>query len=362
MAVEKPIELAIPQRMLAALPNNSDEPEQKFVVPLDGRWIPSMKSIKLGKNFSVMTNVRYGASYPESILGMSAVNAVACHATYSRPRTGFHYRKLAYNESHLLVQAFNAGLTASVVLDNPITIGSTGEFTTTPLFTDSAGAGLGIFSDTPDGRVGYCNGVDVALYSGEETTCPSFINFDPNNLFKYDYSERFWNLLQDTENVGKLYTTGGGIDADTSILLACDNNVTDASLAPHTISNHSVTFDTTHKVFGTHGAVFGGAAYLHIAAPTGINLSGGHFAIDGRWELANLTNTHILLYHSTTLVKVAFTSGSEEPAVGAELVARFRGQQVSWIRWCSLVEPGPEPMPPGRSTCTRRREPSRLKI
>jgi hypothetical protein len=94
---------------------------------------------------------------------------------YFKIRNAFHFKKTQPAESHILVQAFNAGLTAAVVLQNTTAIPSAGEFSSVVLWTDSAGADVGAFSDAPNDQVIYCNGVDNCIWGGDEMFCAAFI-------------------------------------------------------------------------------------------------------------------------------------------------------------------------------------------
>ena len=106
---------------IQAAPAVGNEPDQKYIVPLDGKWIISSDPILIGKNFRTYKNLRYGKGHPEGILGMTKKNSTAL-TNYLKARSAFHFVKSQPAETHVLVQAFNTGLTASVVLDWTTTI------------------------------------------------------------------------------------------------------------------------------------------------------------------------------------------------------------------------------------------------
>ena len=86
--------------------------------------------------------------------------------------------------SHLLVQAYNSGETASQILQNKTAIPNKGDFDSTVLHTDASGASKGYFSDAPDGTVAYCNSKETMIWGGDEFRCAGFINYDePTRYF-----------------------------------------------------------------------------------------------------------------------------------------------------------------------------------
>lgn len=242
-----------------------DEQEHKYVVPLDGKWISGKDPSLIGKNFSVLTNMRYADGHPESILGMDKINSTKMDATYFKVRSALHFQKGQPDENHLLVQAFNSGETGAQVLDNKTTVPTAGEFEATELWTDSVGAGIAQFSQAPNGQIAYCNGVDTCIWGGDEKICDAFIIFDPDGDFNYDFSERVTNTKTDSANVAYISTATGGIDVNCLLMLHLDNNVTDSSATGSTVTNNNVTFSVPQAMIGTHAAVFNGTtAYLTV--------------------------------------------------------------------------------------------------
>src|SRR5512139_2479830 len=96
-----------------------DKPLQPYNLPLNGRLRTAPDGCQLGEgDFKTLKNMRYGELSPKSISGMTKIDTNVINATYLKPRAGFHYRKSQPSESHLLVQAWNTGVTAALVYEN----------------------------------------------------------------------------------------------------------------------------------------------------------------------------------------------------------------------------------------------------
>jgi hypothetical protein len=105
----------------------ADVPDQKYIVPLDGQWLPGTDAILIGKNFTTLTNYRYADGHPEGVLGMTKINTLPL-TTYLKTRSAFHFSKAQPSESHIVTQLYNTGLTLSQVSQNVTAIASAGEF------------------------------------------------------------------------------------------------------------------------------------------------------------------------------------------------------------------------------------------
>ncbi len=311
------INIVIPEVSIPTVQGGQNEEPRKCLVPFSGKLITAEDPFIVGKNFRTLTNMRYRDKNPVSIGGMTKINTTAL-ITYLKVRNAFHFSKSQPAETHVLAQAYNTDLTASKVYQNITAIPSAGDFSATALWTDSAGAGVGMFSDCPDGMVAYCNGVDTCVWPGDEGRVAEFINFDPSRTFSYDFTDRINNTKTDTANIATLATIGNGIDANTMLMLHLDNNVTDSSPAsPHTVTNTNVTFSTTEKAFGTHGAVFNGTtAYLSAPDNADFDFSDGTFTVDARLKFTNFTANNPFYYQKTDVTKISFANGSHEPVVG----------------------------------------------
>lgn len=136
-------------------------------LPLTGRWITADPA-SIGMNFRTLKNLRHTDTHLQGIKGMSKVTSAVINATYSAVRSAFHFMKPNPQESHIIVQAYNSGMTASKLLLNSEPVPGVGDFTATPLWDDSPGSGIGRFSGGPDGQVIYANGVDTCIWTGDE--------------------------------------------------------------------------------------------------------------------------------------------------------------------------------------------------
>ena len=94
----------------------ADTKKKSKTIPLSGKYTTAEPST-IGTNFQTLTNMRYEDTHPKGIAGNTKVNTTAL-STYLKVRNAFHFQKAQPAESHLLVQAYNTGLTASQILDN----------------------------------------------------------------------------------------------------------------------------------------------------------------------------------------------------------------------------------------------------
>ena len=272
----KPIQISTNENLLALQTSQSllqsvqppqDEAIKKKVIPLDGKLITSENSIIIGKNFKELINMRYIGNHLQSIAGMTKINTTAL-SSYPKVRNAFHFRKIfPSEESHVLVQAWNNDLTGSVVLENTANIPNTGDFNTTPLWTDSANADIGFFAETSDGQIVYCNGVDTCIWGGNEIICPVFITTSSavaNNCIlsnPQDYSEIIQNTINNSDNSVEI---GSGIDSYTKLMLSCDGEngsttIIDSSLSPKTVyTANNAQLSTSQAKFGSASAYFPG--------------------------------------------------------------------------------------------------------
>jgi len=292
-----------------------DEPVKKKLIPLNGKLITSEEPITIGTNFKTYKNMRPTATHPKAIGGMSKVNSTVMDVTYLKTRSAYHMIKEQPAETHVLVQAWNAGLTASHVLENKTAIGSTGAFEATDLWTDSAGADYAKFSEATEGQVVYCNGVDTCLWGGNELRCARLLNYDTAGTFLYDFTDYVTNT-KTTEYASMASSSDVGGISGSVLLLSLNNNVTDTSpTTVHTVTNANVTFSTSSK-FGTHAAVFNGSnAKLTVPDDADFDFSDGTFALDC-WLQLDSSASGALYYHSKPVTKVIYDTGAHAVIVG----------------------------------------------
>ncbi len=245
---EKPGGLTVPAVTVPSIQPVDNEPKKKTVIPLSGKLITAEDPLAVGKNFRTLTNMRYKDKWPVTIPGMTKINSQYDLDTYLKVRSTHHFRKIqpaeaTSIETHVLAQAWNTGFTAATVIQNTTEppgvgnfVGSGASTPATALWPDSAGAGVGRFSDAPGGKVAYCNGDDTCLWGGNGIPVTGFITSTaavtdtPTNPM--DYTDAMQNTRQDSENVAII---GGILGATTRILLDFESkdglNIADMSPA-----------------------------------------------------------------------------------------------------------------------------------
>jgi hypothetical protein len=166
----------------------------------------------IGDNYQTLTNLRYADTHIRAVQGMTKINTTAL-STYLKTRNAFHFRKSQPSESHILTQVYNTGLTASQVLQNTTAIPTAGDYSATALWTDSAGAGRGRFSEASNGDMIYCNGVDACIWGGSEHSCGAVIQStaalsaaSDTATNPKDYTDQMNNTKTDSANI---ITCGG---------------------------------------------------------------------------------------------------------------------------------------------------------
>lgn len=180
---------------------------------LTGRLVTSSDGVSIGPNFKSLKNMRYTDSNPEGINGMSKINTTVI-TTYTHIRNGIHFKKDQPAESHIIVQAEDSGAVGSRVLHNNTAIPDQGDFESTAIYTDAAGAGRGYFSKAPSGSVVYCNGVETLIWGGDEHWLGAAINAH-DTTFSNDFTEQMNNSRTDADDI--MVITNDGTDSDIEI-------------------------------------------------------------------------------------------------------------------------------------------------
>lgn len=307
------------------------QPYPKKVIPLTGKWIPAYEGVDLGLNYKQLTNLRYTDTHLKGVAGMTKINSVAMHDTYQKVRSAFHYTKSQPEESHLLVQAYNSDLSASVLLQNKTAIPNAGSFEKETLWTDAAGAGRGYFSIAPSETLVYCNGKENLIWGGDEAKVGGFFIANPDSQVIYDYTAQVQNTMTDAQNVATMTTTGGGIDEYAMVVLHGENDATDSSGNDHDFTFNG-TYSTTSPKFGTYAFSFNGSTqYMYCADHADFDQSGGVWSIDTWvyynsfnavstiWSLATDANNYNRLYVNTSGIVIynLVVSGSEKSTIAS---------------------------------------------
>mgnify|MGYP004417313302 CR=1 FL=1 len=273
-------------------------------IALNGKLRTADDPTTIGNDFQSLINMRYADNNPVGIGGMTKINTTAL-TTYLKMRSGFHFQKYQPAESHILVQAYNTGLTASQVLQNTTAVPSAGDFSATALWTDSSGAGKGRFSDGPRGTLLYCNGVDTCIWGGDEYEVERFINYHPDGTWTYDYTDAIKNTLTDALNVATLQrtsTAGAGNDSDAILLLHSNTDFTDSatgSAPAKTVTASGAVINTTTKKFGAGSIFFDGVNdYCSTPDHADFDFSDGTWTVDF-WIYNNADTGGRIFYQQT---------------------------------------------------------------
>ncbi len=301
-------ELDTLRKIITGKTSLKDQPYQYANIPLNGRLRTAIDGSELGAgDFQILKNMRYGEVTPKSVGGMTKITSSVIDATYLKPRAGHHFRKTKPAESHVLVQSWNAGMTASQVHDNTTAIPNVDDFTAANIWSDTAGAATGRFSDAPDGCVAYTNGIDSCIWGGAEYRVSGFFVGDPDGSPLYDYTERINNTLTDANNVATMIKLSGTVDAATTkLLLHMDgaNNgttFTDSSGNSHDFAPVAdACTKTADKKYGTASCYLDGTGdYLTINHHADFALNGGIYSIDCWFKCTGTTGDHVIYYQET---------------------------------------------------------------
>lgn len=289
--------------------NRADENLLPINIRLSGKYRTDVDASQItfrGENdaiiydFSDMENLRYTDDGVIGIQGMSKINTTS--TTNKLFRNVHHFTKSQPAESHIVVQAYDATETSSVVYKNDTAIPNAGDFNGTAIHTDESGASRGRFENGPLGRLLYCNGKETMVWGGDESRISSFMIYNPDGSFLYDYTEKVQNTLTDASNVASFFQTPAGIDANVMLLLHCDGTDGSTTFDDESTTDHTVTpvgnaqIDTADKKFGTASGLFDGTGdYLTIADHADFDLSGGTWTIE-MWIKPNSLSGSMGLY------------------------------------------------------------------
>jgi hypothetical protein len=269
----------------------ADEERRKRSLPLNGKLITSEDPITIGQNFRTYKNMRPTSNHPRAIGGMSKINSNVIDSTYLKTRSAFHFIKSQPEETHVIAQVFNSGLTGAIIYDNSTAIGSTGNFTSdSPLLEYTATPGYGRFSNAPGGQMAYCDNKNTCLWGGDEISVGAFITSsaditdsgvatDPK-----DYTNVINNNRSDGANTASI---GGGIDTATVLLLHGEGANGSTTFTDSSSDGKSVTQGGTAQIstaqykFGAASIYFNGSGdYLTTADHADFYMSTGDFTID----------------------------------------------------------------------------------
>jgi len=230
----------------------ADRQLQSKEIPFTGKLVTSEDPAVIGVNFQQITNTRYTQTSIKGIGGHSKINSTAI--PNPKVRSGIHFDKA--DESHVVVEAYNTGLSSSKIYENTTAIPNTGDFAATELYTPLSGTGR--FSLAPNGYLAYANGAETCIYGGSESDIGGFINYAPDNSFSRDQTRQVTDTV--SSGAGHIATLER-VTEDTSddvLILHCENNDTDDSPSGHTLTDTNVTYNASAKKWGSYGAILNG--------------------------------------------------------------------------------------------------------
>lgn len=269
--------------------------KQRKQFAFTGEWVSEVDPLLIGdQNFAKLENCRYSDVGVEGVLGYTKITSGVIETTFFKGRSGIQLLSPYSGQNRVLVQAENSALTSSSVFENLGVVPAASNFTGTPVHADIASAGLGRFSKWPGGHIAYCNGNESRIWAGDEMRCAGFINYAPNDDFKYNYTDVVQNLEDDAVNVATMHRVTESIDTNTMALYHMENTADSGTYTgtgdAHTLTNNNVTFIAAGVKFGTLGASFNGVnAELHVALPDAhLALSGRTFTVDAWVKLSVL--------------------------------------------------------------------------
>ena len=274
-----------------------------FAFPFIGKWNPSEDSMLIDDyGFSNIQNLRKDGKHLKGVSGHSKINTAVWNATYSYPKNGVHFNKTIPNaEDHVLLYAQDsAGGNGRIYYTNEtaISIPSAENFVATALHIDASGAGLGKFSNAPQGNIVYTNGAESQIWGGNEQYPVSFITSTTTVVYSAisakDYTEEVTNNLTTNDQVAII---GGGIDTYAKLLIHAEEadgtagtSIIDSETTPKTITAvGNAQVDTDQAKFGTGSVLFDGTGdYLTVADSNDWYMSGNPFTVDTRVRFNSL--------------------------------------------------------------------------
>jgi hypothetical protein len=290
----------------------ADKRTQHKELPFSGKLMTA-EPAEVGANFQTLKNLRYTDGHLKGISGMAKINGTAI-PTYPRVKSAFHFNKVDPAESHLLVQAYTTAETTAVILQNTATIPGTAAFSSTALWSDASGFGLGRFADAADQQMIYCNGVESCIWGGNEINCGAFLTStaavtDSGTATNpKDYTDIINNSKQDGANVAVI---GGGIDSCTVLVLHGDGvdastTITDSSSGGKAMTaNGDAQIDASQAKFGTGSILFDGTGdYVSTPDHADFNFGTGTLTIEGWVRFNSLTGQHCLYSQASTTTYV----------------------------------------------------------
>jgi len=315
----------------------SAEALRPFTFPFIGKWEPSSDPLLIGENgFQDIQNLRRNGLMLKGVSGHTKINTSVISTTYSNIRSAYHFVKDQPAESHVLVVATDSTGSNYKLMQNETAIPDQGNFSATVLKEFSSGANEGLFSKAPQGNVIACNGEESLVWGGDELKTTAFINYNPDESFKYNYTFAVNNTSSVSPYVANLSYVSGGIDENTVLMIDFDNEAVDASTSGHTVTVSGMTYSSSYPVFGSHSGYFDGNDYISVPDHADFDFSDGTFSIDYRGRMTNVGSDRIIYYQesgATDYIKVLF----EDTGDKISLIIQEAGVEVVKISSSTLI-------------------------
>lgn len=189
------------------------------ILAAGGHWIPSGDPLFIGpNNFAVLRNLRYRDTVLHSVRGYSKITPTALTTT-PLIRSGIFFVKFidGVRTPHLLVQAWESGMTTYDILEHRASPPAPGAFEAQALASASGTTQIGRFSLAPQGTVAFCDGQTAMIWGSREHPVNAFLVQNATEAVKRDYSEAVRNRTNTA--VAELALTVGGLPAAPVLLI-----------------------------------------------------------------------------------------------------------------------------------------------
>ena len=177
-----------------------------FSINLGGKLITGTDPLisTLG-DFQSLVNNRYTNRYPESVLGMTKINATVFD--YTSIKNGFYFRKDKTLEEHTFAHTFSGSSSKIKKSDNTASIPEQDTFS--DFLTLSSN--IAYFNSCPDESMMIMDGSANYVWSGNEYRCSKFVVYDDkSSTFRYDYTIPVSNTINDAQDRATMYVDADG--------------------------------------------------------------------------------------------------------------------------------------------------------